>query len=107
MVAYRRVMDKFGDERVEGLEFNVQVAAYQYAKNYSGKAVEALGEIRSKKLADSITRFTIGSFRTLQEAENFKKKVLNKGTNDAFVTARYNGNRILVKDLIANNFYAL
>ena len=107
MAAYKRIMEKFGNERVEGLEFNVQVAAYKNAQNYRTDKVKSLGELKSRKPDDSITRFTIGSIRTLKEAEEFKKKVLNKGTNDAFVTAKYNGNRVLVKDLIANNFYAL
>lgn len=107
MAAYNRIMDKFGDERVPGLEFNVQVAAFKQAENYKGVKVKLLGVLKSKKLDDQITRFTIGSFRTLKEAEEFKRKVLEKGTNDAFVTAKYNGQRVLVKDLIANNFYAL
>ncbi|MBL4754175.1 MAG: OmpA family protein [Flavobacteriales bacterium] len=107
MAAYRRIMNKFGDEIIEGMEFNVQVAAYKHAENYSSKKATGLGNVKSKKLDDSITRFTIGSFKTLKEAENFRKKVLDTGINDAFVTAKYNGNRVLVKDLIANNFYML
>jgi len=106
-VAYKRVMARFGDERAEGLEFTVQIAAYEHAENYSTGNLKTPGDINPKLLEDAITRFTIGSFETLREAEQFKKSVLNKGTNLAFVTAKYNGERVLVKDLIANNFYTL
>ena len=59
------------------------------------------------KLEDNITRFTIGKFSTLKDAEAFKKKVLDTCVDNVFVTASYNGKRVLVKDLIRNNFYVL
>jgi len=62
--------------------------------------LDGLGEIERNKLPDAITRFTIGTFKTLTEADNFKQKVIQRGAGDAFVTAEYNGIRVLLEDVI-------
>lgn len=102
---YTSVMDKFGDVRVEGLTFTVQVAAYRNAANFDFSHLRALGTVEKQQLDDGVTRFTIGSFNTLREADGMRKKVNDKGNTDAFITAIYKGKRILLKDLAAANFF--
>ncbi|MFH1319369.1 MAG: OmpA family protein, partial [Bacteroidota bacterium] len=107
IAAYKKILKQYGNQSIDGLVFKVQVAAYQYAENYKSEHLADMGKIETKKLTDEITRFTIGIFKTLNEAEGYKQKILEKGVYDAFVSADYNGKRILVKELIANNFYVL
>ena len=102
---YTSVMEKFGDVRVEGLTFTVQVAAYRNAANFDFSHLRALGTVEKQQLDDGVTRFTIGTFTTLREADGMRKKVSDKGNTDAFITAIYKGKRILLKDLAAANFY--
>ena len=85
----------------------VQVGAYKNPENYKSNHLDGLGKVDDKKLEDNITRFTIGSFSSLKEAEKFRQKVLKRGVDDAFITALYNGKRVLVTELIANNFFVL
>ena len=54
---------------------------------------------------DGITRFTMRDFTTLKDAEAFRQECIRLGTKDAWITAIYNGNRVLLQELIANNFY--
>ena len=50
---------------------------------------------------DKITRFTIGGeFKTLNEANIHRDKVVAKGQDDAFVTAIYKGKRVYLQQLI-------
>ncbi|MBL7888782.1 MAG: PD40 domain-containing protein [Bacteroidia bacterium] len=89
-----------GNSTKEGLEFKVQIAAYNLPKNYNYNHLKGLGAVEKLLLDDGITRFTIGgSFKTLNEADAHKAKVRAAGQTDAFVTAIYNGKRVYLEDL--------
>lgn len=94
------VVEKLGDASKEGLEFKVQIAAYNLPKNYKYGHLAGLGDVEKLLLEDGITRFTIGgSFRTLNEAIAHKNKVKVAGQTDAFVTAIYQGKRVYLEQL--------
>lgn len=89
-----------GNFSKEGLEFKVQIAAYNMPKNYKYDHLKGLGNVEKLVLQDGITRFTIGgSFKTLNEAIAHKNKVREAGQKDAFVTAIYQGKRVYLEDL--------
>jgi tetratricopeptide (TPR) repeat protein len=94
------VVDKHGNSTKEGLEFKVQIAAYNLPKNYRYDFLKGLGKVEKLLLDDGITRFTIGgAFTTLNEAIAHKNKVRAAGQSDAFVTAIYNGKRVYLEEL--------
>lgn len=94
------VVDKLGNSSKEGLEFKVQIAAYNLPKNYKYDYLKGLGDVEKLLLEDGITRFTIGgAFKTLNEAIAHKDKVRAAGQKDAFVTAIYNGKRVYLEEL--------
>lgn len=94
------VADKVGNSTKEGLEFKVQIAAYNMPANYKYDHLKGLGKVEKLQLEDGITRFTIGgSFKTLNEAIAHKDKVKAAGQQDAFVTAIYNGKRVYLEEL--------
>ena len=89
-----------GNFAKEGLEFKVQIAAYNLPKNYKYDHLKGLGDVEKLVLQDGITRFTIGgSFKTLNEAIIHRYKVQGAGQTDAFVTAIYQGKRVYLEDL--------
>ncbi|MFL5762515.1 MAG: tetratricopeptide repeat protein [Bacteroidia bacterium] len=94
------VATDIGNSTKEGLEFKVQIAAYNLPKNYKYGFLKGLGNVEKLLLDDGITRFTIGgAFRTLNEATAHKDKVRAAGQTDAFVTAIYKGKRVYLEDL--------
>lgn len=94
------IISKLGNAHKEGLEFKVQIAAYNLPKNYDYTHLKNLGKVEKLLLNDGITRFTIGgAFSTLNEAIAFKNKVVAAGQKDAFVTAIYNGKRVYLEEL--------
>ncbi|MGZ4057319.1 MAG: hypothetical protein ACXVPM_20585, partial [Bacteroidia bacterium] len=93
------IVTAVGNSTKEGLVFKVQIAAYSMAKNYRYDNLKALGKVEKLVLQDGITRFTMGSFKTLNEAIEFKNKVQKAGQKDAFVTAIYQGKRVYLEDL--------
>ncbi len=89
-----------GNFSKEGLEFKVQIAAYNLPNNYKYDHLKGFGSVEKLVLQDGITRFTIGgSFKTLNEAIVHKDKVREAGQKDAFVTAIYEGKRVYLEDL--------
>lgn len=86
--------------KVEGLTFRVQIAAYRFPKNYSGKHLSGLGKIEQLFLDDGICRITIGGdFYSMPEAKVHKDKVFKAGQTDVFITAIYKGKRVYLDDL--------
>ena len=96
-----KVASKVGNESKPGLTFKIQVAALTNPKGFDYSKLKGLGKTEKNKLEDGITRITIGKFKTLNEALEFKKKVRDAGISDAFITAIYQGKRVYLTELIS------
>jgi hypothetical protein len=96
---------KYGDIKLEDLEFRVQIGAFSLGDGFNYSALLKLGKVQRNKSDDAITRFTIGHCSTLNEVYVMKKKVIAAGIKDAFVTCVYKKKRMLLKDLLSNNIY--
>lgn len=90
---------------VEGLTYKVQIGAYRHPENFKYPHLAEFGPAEIKTYPNGLTRFTLKQFETLVEAEAFRQEVIKKGTRDAMISAVYNGERKLLQDLIAVNFY--
>ena len=73
--------------------FKVQVAAYHHPENYNNNARLANAEKIQTANIDETARFTVGTFDTLKEAMQFKKKIVKRGAKDVFITAKVNEKR--------------
>ncbi|MBL7918907.1 MAG: hypothetical protein JNJ40_01255 [Bacteroidia bacterium] len=92
--------EKYGNIAVDGLEFKVQIAIFKMRNSYSFPKLKALGKIETEIAEEGGTRMTIGgSFKTLNEAFEFNKKVVKAGQTDAFVAVYYQGKRIYIENL--------
>ena len=101
-LSYEEILEKYGNYSLDGLEFKVQIAAFEMAQNYNYGPLSKLGNIEKQKYQDGITRFTIGgSFKTLNEADALLKSVRVAGVNDAFILCFYKGQRIPIKNLFS------
>lgn len=96
---YKELVNAYGNIQAEGLEFKVQIGAYRNPENFIHDHLNVLGKVSKKNYDDQITRFTMGVFQTLKDADALLKKVQGKGCEDAFVTAFYQGKRFLLHDL--------
>jgi hypothetical protein len=104
---YNKLVNSAGGICIEGLIFRVQIGAYRKPENFKHKNLNSLEPPPALVLPypDGITRFTMRDFKNLKDAEAFRQEVIRLGTGDAWVTAIYQGNRMLLQELIANNFY--
>ncbi len=92
--------EKYGNIAADGLEFKVQIAIFKYRSSYSFPKLKDLGKIETETAEEGGTRMTIGgSFKTLNEAFEFNKKVVKAGQTDSFVAVYYEGKRIYMENL--------
>jgi hypothetical protein len=106
-VIYDKLIATGGNFCAEGLVFTVQIGAYRHPENFKHKNLNSLEPPPAKVLPypDGITRFTMREFKTLKDAEQFRQQAIRLGTRDAWITATYKGERKLLQDCIANNFW--
>ncbi len=82
-----------------GVYYKVQIGAYRHPENFRYEKIKPLGNVETLRLTDGITRFTLGNFENLEEAQNMRKVVMEKGIKDAWITATVNGERKLLSEL--------
>lgn len=104
---YDQLIAQAGGVCAQGLTFTVQIGAYRFPKNFKYKNLKGLEPPPAdiKPYPDGITRFTMREFTTLKDAEAFRQECIRLGTTDAWITAWYQGKRMLLQELIANNFF--
>jgi hypothetical protein len=104
---YNRLIEQAGGVCAEGLTFRVQIGAYRKPQNFKHKNLNSLEPPPALVLPypDGITRFTMREFSTIKDAEVFRQECIRLGTKDAWITAMYQGKRMLLQELIANNFF--
>ena len=102
---YKKLLDIGNKICAEGIAFKVQIAAYRNPENYKWNHLQEFGQPDMQKLEDGITRFTQGSFNSLLEAEEQRKKSIAKGQRDAWITAIIGGKRYTLEELIMVDFF--
>jgi hypothetical protein len=90
--------DKLKDaagKTITGLTFKVEIGAVIDANDFKLQYLEKYGKITAKTYPDGMTRYTIGPFNTLEEAEAFKAMLEEKEADqkDAFITVFVFGQR--------------
>ena len=104
---YSKLIETAGKICAEGLTFTVQIGAYRHPENFKHLNLRSLEPppAVAKPYPDGITRFTMGEFKTFGEAEAFRQTIVHLNTKDAWITATYKGERKLLGECIANNFW--
>jgi hypothetical protein len=82
----------------KGIEYKVQIGAFKNKdlSKYFDNNKNFSGEVD----ADGTKKYTLGSFPTYWEADNFKKYLREMGVSDAWVVAYKDGKRVELKDAL-------
>ena len=97
---------KLKDTHFKHVSYRVQVAAVKTEttkkniKNY--QKVREIDKVDVEDGKDGYTKYSLGPYKTLDEARAIKKKVTESaGIDDAFISAFYRGKRVTFKELAA------
>ena len=104
-MSYEDFLKKYGSSVADSVTFKVQVGAYRYVENFNFNKLLQLPAVRRQTYADGITRFTLGEFKTLSEADAMCKKAKHIAIQDAFVIALYKNKRLPLEQLIHGNYF--
>lgn len=89
--------DQFNSvDNFQGLFFTVQIGTYSNPLNAVDISTEE--KILMKNTNDGKIRYSCGIFHSVKEAQELKTAIVEKGIADAFITAYYKGERILIND---------
>lgn len=102
---YNKLKTLIGEYCVNELEYRVQTGAYRFPENFKYAHLQQFGSTEVKDYPDGITRFTMGTFTTLNDADELRQNIIKAGTKDAWVVPFYDGQRLFMEDLISVNFY--
>jgi len=97
---YNHLLEEKSDVTKKGLVFKVQVGAYHEPQTKKSKLFKKVKNPEMYRSNDGYVRYFSGQFRTIELAQIHCTKLIKKGIDDAFVIAIYNGDRILMKDLV-------
>lgn len=85
-------------ETIKGLFFTIQVGVY--SKPTSLEKIYNITPLNSELMDDGKIRYTSGMFGTMEDAIEYRKKMVGLGVKDAFVVSYFNGRRIPLDDAI-------
>jgi tetratricopeptide (TPR) repeat protein len=88
-----------GDIKIENLKFTVQIAAFKFSENFNYNGIVGMPKIIRKIDKDGVSRFTMGSFDTYNQALALLRNLQKSKIKDAFITAVFEGERRLLSDL--------
>jgi len=104
-MSYDEFLTKYGNMVADSVTFKVQVGAYKFIENFNFNKLLQLPAVRRQAYADGITRFTLGEFNTLKQADDMCKQAKKIAIKDAFVIAFYKNKRLPLDDLIKGNYF--
>lgn len=99
-VSLKTYSEKYGDQKVEGLSYKVQIGAYKFFENFNYNSVSGMPVIIRETFDDYITRFTMGNYASFNEANDLMLKLKETKVKDAFIIAVYKGKRLYLNELI-------
>lgn len=99
-LTYETLLEKFGNKVVDSLQYTVQIGAYKIFENFNYSKLIGLPKAQRKTYGDNITRFTLGSYNTLNETDALLQKAKKNGIKDAFIIAIYKGQKYYFTELL-------
>ncbi len=95
-----QLLTKYGNTIIDSLNYTIQIGAYKIMENFNYSRLIGLPKALRKTFPDNITRFTIGSYNTLNEANEILLKAKKNGIKDAFIIAVYKGEKYYFIELL-------
>ncbi|MDF2450227.1 MAG: ompA [Bacteroidota bacterium] len=99
-LSYDDLLARYGNTLIDSLNYTVQIGAYRILENFNYSKLIGLPKALRRTFPDNITRFTVGSYSTLNEANAILLKAKKNGIKDAFIIAVYKGEKYYFEELL-------
>lgn len=103
---YNNLLKMKGDEKVENVNYTVELGTFENPADFDSAKFVKMGRIIRTTTPEGNTRFEMGSFETLLDAEIFRTKLSQQDTalKSVVVTVKENGNRKLIQQHFASQY---
>ena len=88
-ITYKEFVEIYGNSSADSLDYRIQLWAYKYIENFNYAKIIGLPKVLRRTYHYGITRFRIGSVKTLNEASELFAKAKKNVLRDAFVIVIY------------------
>jgi tetratricopeptide (TPR) repeat protein len=102
---YKQFINMMGPACIANMNFRVQIGAYRQPQNFKYDKIKAYGPADIKDYPDGITRFTVQDYKTIQQADKLRQRIIARGIKDAWITAVVDGKRYTLEELINVDFF--
>ena len=92
-VAYKELESRFSETNYDDITIRVQIGAYRNPKPGLFDHMTGIGAI-DEDYVDDMTKFLIGKFNQIEEAEPLRVRAHDQGIEDAFIAIYYKGKRV-------------
>ncbi len=99
-VSFDEFKANYGDLIIDSLFYKIQIGAYVFIENFNYTRAIDLGIIIRKIYDDGITRFTIGNYKTFNEAFERITDVKELAVKDAFILVQYKNKHYYLSDIL-------
>ena len=102
-----QLLQAYGGLSISGIKYFVQVGAYRKPQNFKKQKLLSAGQIKQDGtiMGDVSLIIMDKEFDTWNEADVYLNSVKNLGQTDAFLTAKINGQRFYLKDLLERGIW--
>ncbi len=103
-IGYDKIVNDMGTFQADGLTYKLEIASVTDTNDFRLQYFSKYGKIEKKLYPDGTTRYYLGPWNTLKEADDFKKNLIAQDSMAAksLVTVFYFGARKTVEDFFAN-----
>ena len=99
-VSFDEFKASYGNIIIDSLFYKIQIGAYVFIENFNYTRAIDLGIIIRKIYDDGLTRFTIGNFKTFNEAYERLLDVKELAVKDAFIIVEYKSKYYYLRDIL-------
>lgn len=75
---YEKLLQDKGTFEADGLSYKLELASVAKEEDFDPKVFEQYGKVEKKTYPDGTVRYSMGPFKTLKEAEDFKRSLVEK-----------------------------
>ncbi len=92
----------FGNIEKENIVYKIQVGAFKFFENFNYSLISGMPKIIRKTGHDYITRFTMGNYKTYNQALVLLNQIKNTELKGAFIVAFVNEEQKTLSELLSN-----
>ena len=100
VLGYQDILDKYGDNKVANLKLKIALGVYRLNSSLTFDDLKDLGRVEAVNV-EGATYYFLSEFFTMNEAEAARKKVAQRGVEDAYIMFYYNNENVKIQDLMS------